>query len=237
MVDILAPPLARPVQHAPIDVRAGGSAVNAARTVVALGRTAAVVGCVGDDGLGRLVRDELAAGGVEPRLVAVPGLRTGRVVAAGGAVVAERGANAAFSPDDVGVLDAPAVLVGPGAAVALDADAVVAVDLGSAGLVDSYGVERARSLARRAQVVLGNEHAVRLVDDLPGPLIVTTLGAGGARAGGVTVRPERVLVGPFLGAGDAFAAGFLLHFASGASVPECLEAGSSAAAHAQPPRA
>jgi sugar/nucleoside kinase (ribokinase family) len=161
-------------------------------------------------------------------------------VVAGGAIVAERGANAAFSAAHVGDLDAPAILVsgyqllrpdsGPGTEVALEADAVVAVDLGSARLVESYGVDRARLLARRADVVLGNEDAVGSLGDVPGSLVVTTLGVRGAHADGVTVPPERVLEQPLLGAGDAFAAGFLLALAAGATVRDCLAAGSTAVA-------
>jgi len=240
MVDVVAPPLTLPVQHAPVDVRVGGSAVNAARAAVALERAAAVVGCVGEDGLGQWLRDELAREGVDARLAAVRGMRTGRVVAAGDAIVAERGANSAFSADHVGILDAPAVLLsgyqlfrddsGPATAVGLGADAVVAVDLGSARVVESYGPDRVRSLVRRADVVLGNEDALRSVGDVSGPLTVTTLGSGGARAAGVTVRPERVFEHRLLGAGDAFAAGFLLELAGGATVPDCLAAGSAAVA-------
>jgi ribokinase len=240
MVDVVAPALTVPVQHAPVDVRAGGSAVNAARAAAALGRVPAVVGCVGDDGLGRWLRDELAREGMEARLAVARGMRTGRVVAAGDAIVAERGANSAFSADDVGVLDAPAVLLsgyqlfrddsGAATSVGLEAEAVVAVDLGSARIVESYGPDRVRSLVRRADVVLGNEDALHSVGDVSGPLTVTTLGAGGARAAGVTVRPERVFERRLLGAGDAFAAGFLLELAAGAAVRDCLAAGSAAVA-------
>src|SRR5690242_3551554 len=222
MVDILTPPLARPVQHARIDIRAGGSAVNAARTAVALGRTAAVVGCVGDDALGRLLRGELAADGVEDRLTLAHGERTGRLVAVGETIVAERGAKAALSPADVGTVDAAAVLVsgyqlfrddsGPATQLALEADGVVGIDVGAAGLVESFGVERARSLVRRGQVVFGNDDVMRALDLPPGTLAVTTHGPHGASAGNVTFRPEHVLDGPLLGAGDAFAAGFLLEY-------------------------
>jgi 2-dehydro-3-deoxygluconokinase len=235
MVDILAPPLVRPVQHAPVEIRAGGSAVNAARAAVALGRTAAVVGCIGDDAVGRLLLELLEAEGLEGRLSVVAGERTGRVVAAGDAIVAERGANRAFAPAHVGTLDARAVLVsgyqlfrddsGSGAEAALAADAVVAVDVGSKRLVESFGVGRARALLQRVDVVLGNADAVAAVGPLEGPVVVETLGAAGARVGGVTVAPERVLEEPLLGAGDAFAAGFLLAFAGGAAVGDCLSAG------------
>lgn len=240
MVDIVAPPLAAPVQHARIDLRAGGSAVNAASAAVTIGGAAAVVGCIGDDGLGRLLRDELARAGVDARLAVAAGMRTGRVVVAGDAIVAERGANTAFSAEHVGTLDAPAVLLsgyqlfrddsGPGMEAALAANGVVAVDLGSRRLVEAYGVDRARALLQHAQIVFGNEDAMRAIGDTTGALAVTTLGAAGARVGGVTVRPGRILDQPLLGAGDAFAAGFLLEFVGRSSIRDCLAAGSAAVA-------
>ena len=235
MVDVLVPAPARPVQHAPVEIRAGGSAVNAARAAVSLGRSATVVGCVGDDGLADLVRRELGEEGIEARLGVAPGLRTGRVVVVGGAIVAERGANAGFTATHVGELSAPVVLIsgyqlfrddsGDGAAAALDADGLVAVDLGSAQLVRSYGAERALALARRAGVVIGNDDAVAALGDPGGPLVVETLGAAGARARGTTVEPPRVLERSLFGAGDAFAAAFLLAFADGRPLADCLTAG------------
>jgi sugar/nucleoside kinase (ribokinase family) len=235
MVDVVAPALERPVQHAPVDVRAGGSAVNAARAAVSLGRTASVVGCVGDDGLADLIRRELTEEGIEARLAVAPGIRTGRVVVVGDAIVAERGANAGFAPEHVGKLDAAVVLVsgyqlfrddsGAGAEAALAADPIVGVDLGSAQLVHSFGAARARELAGRADVVIGNDDAVAALGDLDGPLLVETLGALGARADGTTVAPPHVLSQSPFGAGDAFAAAFLLAFSDGAPVRDCLAAG------------
>jgi sugar/nucleoside kinase (ribokinase family) len=235
MVDVVVPAPARPVQHAPVEIRAGGSAVNAARAALSLAYSGAVVGCVGNDGLADLVRRELAADGIEARLGVDPVLRTGRVVVVGEAIVAERGANAGFTAAHVGALDARVVLIsgyqlfrddsGPGAEAALDSDAVVGLDLGSAQLVRSYGPERACALARRADIVIGNDDAVGLLGDPGEALVVETLGARGARAGGTTVEPPRVLDQSFFGAGDAFAAAFLLTFSDGASVADCLAAG------------
>jgi sugar/nucleoside kinase (ribokinase family) len=235
MVDVVAPALEHSVQHAPVDVRAGGSAVNAARAAVSLGRTATVAGCVGDDGLADLVRRELAEGGIEARLGVAPGLRTGRLVVVGDAVIAERGANAGFARQHVGELDAAVVLVSgyqlfrddsaAGAEAALEGDGVVGLDLGSAQLVRSFGPERARAVARHANVVIGNDDAVAALGDPGGPLIVETLGERGARADGTTVAPPHVLPRSLFGAGDAFAAAFLLAFSDGASVADCLAAG------------
>src|SRR3954466_15974449 len=235
MVDVVVPAPARPVQHAPVEIRAGGSAVNAARAARSLGCTAAVVGCGGNDGLADLVRRELAADGIEARLGVDPVLRTGRVVVVGEAIVAERGANAGLTAAHVGALDARVVLIsgyqlfrddsGPGAETALDSDALVGIDLGSAQLVRSFGPERAGALARRADIVIGNADAVSLLGDPGDALVVETLGACGARADGTTVEPPRVLKRTLFGAGDAFAAAFLLRLSIGASVADSLAAG------------
>jgi sugar/nucleoside kinase (ribokinase family) len=235
MVDVVVPAPTRPVQHAPVEIRAGGSAVNAARSARSLGRSAAVVGCVGDDGLGDLVRRELAEEGIEARLGADRRLRTGRVVIVGKTIVAERGANAGFNGSHVGALDGRVVLIsgyqlfrddsGAGAEAALGSDAVTGVDLGSAQLIRSFGPERARTLARRADVVIGNDDAVGVLGDLGDALVVETLGMRGARADGTTVEPPRVLERSLFGAGDAFAAAFLLALSDGASVEDCLAAG------------
>jgi ribokinase len=241
LLDVVAPTPAELPRHGPIQVTAGGSAVNAARAVTRAGRSALVVGSVGDDAVGRLVRDDLIAAGIDARLAVVAGERTGRAVYAGDAVLAERGANAAFSPDDVPPeVHAAAVLVsgyqllredsGPGAEAGFALGGVVGVDLGAAPLVERYGAGRARELLRRADVVFGGADAVAALGDLVGPLVVTTLGADGARAGGVHVRPARVVAGPLVGAGDALAATMLLVLAGGASVEEALELGCAAGA-------
>ena len=241
LLDVVAPAPAELPRHGPIEVRAGGSAVNAARAAVRAGRSALVVGSVGDDAVGRLVRDDLAAAGIEARLAVLPGARTGRTVYAGDAVMADRGANAAFSPDDVPPdVDAAAVLVsgyqllredsGLGAEAGFALGGLVGVDLGAAPLVARYGAERARELLARADVVFGGVDAVAALGDVVGPLVVTTLGAEGARAGGVHVRPADVFDGPLVGAGDALAATMLLALASGASVGEALELGCAAGA-------
>jgi sugar/nucleoside kinase (ribokinase family) len=235
MVDVVVPAPTRPVQHAPVEIRAGGSAVNAARAALSLGRSAAVIGCVGDDGLADLVRRELAEDGIEARLGVDPGLRTGRVVVVGETIVAERGANAGFNGSHVGALDARVVLIsgyqlfrndsGAGAEAALGSGAVTCIDLGSAQLLRRFAPERARTLVRRADVVIGNDDAVRVLGDLGDALVVETLGVRGARAGGTTVEPPRVLEQSLFGAGDAFAAAFLLTLSDGASVEDCLAAG------------
>jgi sugar/nucleoside kinase (ribokinase family) len=239
MLDVLAPPLRVQPVHAAIEVRAGGSAVNAARAAAAAGRPAVVIGCVGDDLAGELVRRDLAGAGIDARLGTMAGARTGRAVYAGGSVAAERGANARFAPEHVPRdIRAAAVLVsgyqllrddsGPGAAAAFALGGVVGVDLGAAGLVRAYGGTRLRALLGHVDVIFGDDDATKALGELDGPLVVTTLGPDGARAAGVRVRPETVVDAAPVGAGDALAATVLLAFADGAAVGEALERGCAA---------
>ena len=88
----LPAPVAGGRVHGRIELRAGGSAANAALAAARLGARAAVIGRVGVDAAGRLVADTLAAAGVEPLLARDPEARTGCVVVIGGtSVVADPG--------------------------------------------------------------------------------------------------------------------------------------------------
>ena len=231
MVDILAGP--------PVEIRAGGSAVNAAAAAAAAGRTALVVGCVGADALGEFVRHELERRGIAARLAAIEGAPTGRVLVSGAQVASERGANTRFSAEHVPAIDARTVLVsgyqllrddsGPGTAAALGLGGLVGVDLGSLRRVRDHGVERTRELLASVDVVFGDEAAIGELGGLDGVLEVATLGADGARAGDVFVRPPRVVPGELLGAGDVLAATVLLALADGLSVADALARGCASA--------
>jgi ribokinase len=109
----LPAPIAGGRVHGRIELRAGGSAANAAIAAARLGASAAVVGRVGADPAGRLVADALAAAGVEALLARDVEARTGCVVVVGGtSIVADPGASARLAPDDLPAsLEAGAVLV------------------------------------------------------------------------------------------------------------------------------
>ena len=74
------PPPGHEWQVGSMTVRAGGAAANTALTLAALGTPPVIAGCVGDDGLGRVVLDELLSAGVEGVQV-VPGASTGISIA------------------------------------------------------------------------------------------------------------------------------------------------------------
>jgi sugar/nucleoside kinase (ribokinase family) len=214
-----APASAR--QHGVISSVAGGSAVNAARTAVRLGAQAAVAGGVGDDTIGRVIELELEAAGIRPLLTRVDAASTGTAVYSRDAVVADRGANALWRPESL-----PAARVTLVSGYLPEATRARALQLAS-GLraVDLQGVAGETA---GADVVIGPH----LDLDALGPrhrVACATRGAEGAEAVADGVRasavPPRVLNGSPVGAGDAFAAAFLLALADGRPLAEALERG------------
>ena len=231
MVDVVSErlPAAGERAHGRVRLRAGGSAVNAALTARELGAEAQVVGRVGGDAAAELVRSTLQAHAIEARLARDDELPTGTAVAVGDAVVADRGANARLSPQDLPApLRGDALLVSgfalfqegssDAARAALDRfdGAWTAVDLAS---------PRLAALDFDARVVFATRTELEAVP-------------------GVEARFEIVCVkgdygvprtSPF-GAGDAFAAAFLVAIATGADVDEARhrarEAGARAATRA-----
>ncbi len=245
--------------HGRIELRAGGSAANAAHAAVRLKARAAVIGRVGADAAGRLVADSLAADGVEALLTFDADAPTGCVVVVGGtSIVADPGASARLAPDDLpATLDAGAVLVsgytllqlGPEpaarAAVERARTSWLAVDVGTARLVAAFGVDRFLEATSAVRVLLANADEARALTGLEAEdaavalarhydVVCVKLGSAGALA----ARGEDVVRAPVqpierddsLGAGDAFAGGFLVALARGADLPFALRAGCDAAA-------
>ena len=250
----LPAPVAGGRVHGRIELRAGGSVVNAALAAARLGARAAVVGRVGADAAGRLVADELAAAGVEPLLAHDVEARTGCVVVVGGtSIVADPGASARLTPHDLpATLEAGAVLVsgysllqpGPEAAARAALERArtdcLAIDAASARLVAAFGVDRFLDATAKAGVLLANAEEARVLTGLEADeaaltlarryrVVCVKLGRAGAIAatGGDIVRAEVQPVdrADILGAGDAFAGGFLLALARGVDLAVALRAG------------
>ena len=234
-----------------VRITAGGSAANAAAWACAGGANAAVVGRVGDDVPGRMLRSALEERGIEALFAADGASPTGAVLTLGSTIVAERGANARFSPDDVPPrLEAGAVLVSGyallqadtegGALAALErADAEwVAVDAASARLLDRYGREPFFAATSGASALLLNEdEAFALTDEEPegaaralGDLFRLVCVKRGA-AGAIGVLDGEVLQAPApevqvvdaAGAGDAFAGALLAALAAGRPFAQALD--------------
>jgi sugar/nucleoside kinase (ribokinase family) len=257
MVDVISErlPAAGERMHGSVRLRAGGSAVNAALTAAELGAEAQLVGRIGADAAGDLVVAMVEAKGVDACLARDAELPTGTTVALNDAVVADRGANARLAPGDVpATLSGDALLVSgfalfqdgsrDGAHAALDRfdGRWSAVDLASPRLAvsASLGVQRANvvfATAEEAAAATGldlEDAAHELAHHFD--VVCIKLGAEGALA----VRGDRVEraaveavkhVSPF-GAGDAFAAAFLVGLSAGEDVGAALLRGCEAGAWA-----
>jgi sugar/nucleoside kinase (ribokinase family) len=246
--------------HADVAVRAGGSAVNAARAAAAAGAAACVVGRIGADPIGELVEGSIREVGIDAQLARDAKLPTGTVVALGvaaPAVVASRGANARLDSDDVPVpLDADALLVSgfallqPGSALAAHtalerfSGSWAGVDLGSPTLAAGADLEQ---VAVRANVVLATADEARAATGAEPEAAAATLAArfrvacvklGDAGAIAATGdRLEHASAPPVertvpFGAGDAFGATLLVALAQGDELGTALARACAAGAAA-----
>ncbi|HEV8219251.1 MAG TPA: PfkB family carbohydrate kinase [Streptosporangiaceae bacterium] len=226
--------LAGPIAHdtdtpAATLLSAGGQAANTAAWICALGGRARLIAARAPDLAGQLVAAELGRRGVDLKGPVLDG-RTGTVVSVSPdgstrSMLTDRGVGPQLTAGHLepGWLDgcdwlhlpAYSLAAEPVAGAALAAAAAIprlSVDLSSVAVLKDYGPARFRALLGRLApaVVFGNEAEAALIGDLPGTDLVVKLGPAGVRAGG-RVHPAAP-AGPVdpTGAGDAFAAGYLL---------------------------
>jgi ribokinase len=221
-----------------IALQAGGAAVNAAVSAATHGASARVVGRVGDDLPGRAIRGALADHGIAADLSTDSVAATGTFLLLDGEIRADRGANAHFEPDHLPQqLQADAILVSgylPPATVAAALERAegdwVALAPGrldhlpkgpNAVLLDEVEARRLTGRTpRAAALVLGERFRLACV----------TSGADGAVAvldGRVEAfAPPTVDNGASVGAGDAFAAAFLVDLVDGSDLHDALAAAS-----------
>jgi sugar/nucleoside kinase (ribokinase family) len=238
--DVMIDVVAEGTGHdARIAVSAGGSAVNAAMWAHALGAESTVVGRIGDDPGGRLIRSELESRGIRAELSVDTEAPTGTFLLAESLVSADRGANATFSPDHLPRLDADAVLVSgylprPSVEAALAAAEARWVALDAAQLAE---------LPAGGNVLIANEDILRRIGigpegsaEPPYEVVVETRGRRGAVAvvsGSITsAEPPKQVDGDRPGTGDAFAAAFLVSLARGDSVGTGMASACALAAEA-----
>ncbi|MDX6339642.1 MAG: hypothetical protein QOG05_6982 [Streptosporangiaceae bacterium] len=210
-------------------IGAGGQAANVAAWIAALGGQARLIAARGTDQAAQLVASDLRDRGVSLHGPVVDG-RTGVVVSlsydgASRSMLTDRGVGPQLSADALddgwlagcGLLHLPAYSLtrAPVSGAALAAAARVprlSVDLSSTAVLHDYGVARFRALLGRLrpEVVFGTEAEADLIGDLPGTDLVVKLGAQGVRAGGTEYPAHPVEAVDSTGAGDAFAAGYLV---------------------------
>ena len=224
------------LQGSDLAILPGGKSANQAVAAGRLGGTVRMIGAVGDDGNGTLLRESVASAGVDTTHVAVrQGVATGTAVitvdAAGeNTIVISGGANATLTPEDVpaDALDDAGVL-GLCLEVSIDvvlaaaragraAGATVLTNLSPFGAVP-------QELLDLTDVLLVNEHeAAELGDHGVARSIVTRGGAGCTVHDGdaAPVDVDAVLVEPVdtTGCGDAFMGAVALRLDAGDSLLE-----------------
>jgi sugar/nucleoside kinase (ribokinase family) len=227
MLDVVADrlPGAGERTHGTVHLQAGGSAVNAALAARELGADTQVVGRVGRDPAGDMIVAALEERGVDARLARDHDLPTGTAIALQASVVADRGANARLSADDLpSPLDGDALLVS-GFALFQDGsrDAALAALESFDGEWTAVDLASPR-LARAnfdARVVFATPAEAKAVPRLENRFEIVCLKDD--------YGVERT--SPF-GAGDAFAAAFLVALAGGAEVEEARRRAVTSAASA-----
>lgn len=211
----------------------GGQAANVAAWVVALGGRSRLIAATATDLAAQLVTGELVARGVELVGPVIDGT-TGIIVALsdGGShrsMLTDRGVGprltaASIAPawlDGCSWLHLPAYsfTVEPVAGAALAAVAAarahatkISVDLSSTAAISAFGVAEFRNLVGhlRPDLVFGNQAETDLVGDLPGTEVISKLGADGVAIDGRRYPAVQTEPVDATGAGDAFAAGYLV---------------------------
>jgi sugar/nucleoside kinase (ribokinase family) len=211
----------------------GGQAANVAVWVRALGGRSRLIAARGTDPAERLVADGLAHRGVQVVGPVKPG-RTGVVVSLsdGGqkrSMLTDRGIGTELAAADLRVewldgcdwLHIPAYSFArePVRGAALAAAAAgrarsvrISVDLSSTAMIEAYGIGGFRELIASLEpdVVFGTEAEAALVAGVLDERLVVKLGADGVRAGGRRYPAVQAVAVDSTGAGDAFAAGYLL---------------------------
>jgi sugar/nucleoside kinase (ribokinase family) len=210
-------------------VGAGGQAANVAAWITALGGQARLIAARAPDPAGELVTAELARRGVKVSGPVIPG-RTGVVVSLSDSgrfrsMLTDRGVGPLLTAgalderwlDGCDWLHLPAysLVSEPVQGAALAAAARLprlSVDLSSTAALREYGVSRFRALLARLRprVVFANEAEAELTGGIDGCEMVVKLGPGGVRAGGRLYSAPPVQAVDSTGAGDAFAAGYLV---------------------------
>ncbi len=214
-------------------VGVGGQAANVAAWVVELGGRSRFIGKRARDPAGRILAKELRERSVE---LAGPEVETGTgtvvsIATPDGArtMLSDRGVSTELAPEelDEAWLDGCEWLHVPGyslvrsplretALTAADRAPRVSVDLSSTAAIEAHGLDAFRDTVAglRPEVVFANEAEAELVGDVEAPTVVIKRGARGCvvvtSAGSVELASGEATAVDTTGAGDAFAAGFLV---------------------------
>ena len=217
----------------------GGKGLNQAVAASRSGARVALIGAVGDDNAGDVLRDVVRADGIDASgLVVAAGVPTGRALigvddAAENSIIVVPGANAHVA---IGDLPPSTVVV---AQLEIDPSVVaeafrLAKAAGATTILNPAPAENVTDeVLSQCDILIPNEHELDLLGgadrlaELGVSTLVVTRGAAGAdliEAGGEPVRIEPFAVTPIdtTGAGDAFCGGLAARLAAGDSLPDAL---------------
>jgi ribokinase len=226
----------------------GGKSANQAVAAGRLGGTVRMIGAVGDDGNGALLRDSVAAAGADTTHVTVrQGTATGTAVITVDArgentIVISGGANATLTPDDV-----PADAFAGAAVLGLCLEVAIDVVLAAARAAHDAGVtvltnlspfgDVPRELLDLTDVLLVNEHEAALLGDHGVARSIVTRGGDGSVVHDGAAAPVEVPAVPVqavdtTGCGDAFMGAVALRLAAGDSLVDAARFAAGVGAYA-----
>jgi ribokinase len=215
-------------------VTVGGQGANVAAWVTALGGRSRLIAARARDTAAALVTAELGGRGVDLVGPEIVGAHTGVVVSLsdGGtarSMLTDRGAGPLLSADELepawlegcawlhlpayGLVAAPVRGAALAAASAARASGGrVSVDLSSTAAIEQYGVEAFRDLVAglAPELIFGTRAETALLGPLPETQVIRKFGADGVEVGGRHYPALPVRAVDATGAGDAFAAGYLV---------------------------
>ena len=215
-------------------VSVGGQGANVAAWVAALGGRTRLIAARAADTAAELVTAELSRRGVELTGPRIAGAHTGVVVSLSDrgsqrSMLTDRGAGPLLTPEAIERrwldgcdwlhLSAYSLLAEPVWAAALAAVGAarasgtrVSLDLSSTTAIEQYGAAEFRALVIRLSpdLIFGTRAETALLGPLPAAKVVTKLGADGVLVGGRHYPALTVQAVDATGAGDAFAAGYLV---------------------------
>lgn len=212
----------------------GGKSANQAVAAGRLGGAVRMIGAVGDDGNGALLRDSVAAAGADTTHVAVrEGVATGTAVitvdgAGENTIVISAGANGTLTPDDV-----PADAFDDAGVLGLCLEVSIDVVLAAARAAHAAGVTVLTNLSpfgdvpaellELTDVLLVNEHEAESLGEHGVARSIVTRGGSGCvvhdgEADPVSIDAVRVEPVDTTGCGDAFMGSVALRLAAGDSL-------------------
>ena len=234
----------------------GGSAGNMASWASHEGAEVTFIGCVGSADEDR-VNKEFESFGVHPQLQTSETLKTGSLVVlvegASRSMLTDRGANKELSLEELTidylsdfsyVFLSGYTLFGRSEAEiknfifrVQDAGALLAIDPGSSGYIEDFGVEEFNSCVNGVDILLPNEEEFELLSSEPSHITIVTKGSHGVDLyiEGIktnSFEAEKVDAIDPTGAGDAFAGSLIANLSKGVELHSAIENATKTAAKA-----